>query len=71
MSALASSSPASAMRSCWAIMAWMSGLFSALRLDGLPPRDAVGHEKATMTYRLYSGGVSLAVKRDALAKLAY
>ncbi len=33
--------------------------------------DIVGHEKTTMTYGLYSGGVSLAVKRDALAKLAY
>jgi len=33
--------------------------------------DIVGHEKTTMTYGLYSGGVSLAVKRDALDKLAY
>jgi integrase len=33
--------------------------------------DIVGHEKTTMTYGLYSGGVSVAVKRDALAKLAY
>ena len=33
--------------------------------------DIVGHEKTTMTYGLYSGGLSLAVKRDALAKLAY
>ncbi len=33
--------------------------------------DLVGHEKTTMTYGLYSGGVSLAVKREALAKLAY
>ena len=33
--------------------------------------DIVGHEKTTMTYGLYSGGVSLAVKREALAKLAY
>jgi len=33
--------------------------------------DIVGHEKTTMTYGLYSGGVSLAVKRDALEKLAY
>ncbi len=33
--------------------------------------DIVGHEKPTMTYGLYSGGVSLAVKRAALAKLAY
>ena len=49
----------------------ISGLFSAQRLDGLPPRDAVGHEKTTMTYGLYSGGVSLAVKREALDKLAY
>lgn len=33
--------------------------------------DIVGHKKNTMTYGLYSGGVSLAVKRDALDKLAY
>jgi len=33
--------------------------------------DIVGHEKTTMTYGLYSGGVSLAVKREALAKLVY
>ena len=33
--------------------------------------DIVGHEKTTMTYGLYSGGLSLAVKRDALDKLAY
>ena len=33
--------------------------------------DIVGHEKTTMTYGLYSGGVSLAVKRKALDKLAY
>ena len=32
--------------------------------------DIVGHEK-TMTCGLYSGGLSLAVKRDALAKLAH
>ena len=33
--------------------------------------DIVGHEKMTMTYGLYSGGLSLAVKREALDKLAY
>ncbi len=33
--------------------------------------DIVGHEKTTMTYGLYSGGVSVAVKREALDKLAY
>ena len=33
--------------------------------------DIVGHEKTTMTYGLSSGGVSLAVKREALDKLAY
>ena len=33
--------------------------------------DIVGHEKPTMTYGLYSGGVSLAVKAAALAKLSY
>jgi integrase len=33
--------------------------------------DIVGHEKPTMTYGLYSGGVSLSVKRGALEKLTY
>jgi integrase len=33
--------------------------------------DIVGHEKTTVTYGLYSGGVSLELKRKALAKLAY
>ena len=33
--------------------------------------DIVGHEKTTMTYGLYSGGVSLTVKREALDKLVY
>ena len=33
--------------------------------------DIVGHEKTTMTYGLYSGGLSLALKRKALAKLEY
>jgi integrase len=33
--------------------------------------DIVGHEKPTMTYGLYSGGLSLKVKAAALAKLAY
>jgi integrase len=33
--------------------------------------DIVGHEKTTMTYGLYSGGVSLKVKREALDKLEY
>ncbi len=33
--------------------------------------DIVGHEKTTMTYELYSGRLSLAVKREALDKLAY
>ncbi len=33
--------------------------------------DLVGHEKTTMTYGLYSGGVSLAVKRELLDKLIY
>jgi integrase len=33
--------------------------------------DIVGHEKTTMTYGLYSGGLSLEVKREALDKLAY
>lgn len=45
-----------------------------LRNAGAPENavaDIVGHEKTTMTYGLYSGGLSLAVKRDALAKLAY
>ena len=33
--------------------------------------DILGHEKTTMTYGLYSGGVSLEVKRKALEKLKY
>ena len=33
--------------------------------------DIVGHEKITMTYGLYSGGLSLTVKREALNKLVY
>ncbi len=33
--------------------------------------DIVGHEKTTMTYGLYSGGVSLTVKGEALDKLTY
>lgn len=33
--------------------------------------DIVGHEKTTMTYGLYSGGVSLEVKRKALKSLKY
>jgi hypothetical protein len=33
--------------------------------------DLVGHEKPTMTFGLYSGGVSLAAKREALSKLVY
>ena len=33
--------------------------------------DLVGHEKPRITYGLYSGGTSLAVKAKALAKLAY
>ena len=31
----------------------------------------IGHEKTMVTYGLYSGGLSLAVKREALDKLAY
>ncbi len=33
--------------------------------------DLLGHEKPRITYGLYSGGTSLAVKAEALAKLAY
>lgn len=33
--------------------------------------DIIGHEKTTMTYGLYSGGASLATKREALAKVSY
>jgi len=33
--------------------------------------DIIGHEKATMTYGLYSGGASLEVKRKAIEKLDY
>lgn len=33
--------------------------------------DIVGHEKQTMTYGLYSGGASIKIKSDVLAKLSY
>jgi integrase len=33
--------------------------------------DIVGHEKTTMTYGLYSGGLSIAMKQEALDKLIY
>ncbi|PPC99528.1 MAG: hypothetical protein CTY35_03980 [Methylotenera sp.] len=33
--------------------------------------DIVGHEKKTMTYGLYSGGNSLAIKKEALEKIQY
>jgi hypothetical protein len=33
--------------------------------------DIVGHEKDTITYGLYSGGTTMAVKRLALDKLTY
>lgn len=33
--------------------------------------DILGHEKPTMTYGLYSGGNSLALKREAIEKLHY
>lgn len=33
--------------------------------------DIIGHEKKTMTYGLYSGGSSLAVKAEAIEKLEY
>lgn len=33
--------------------------------------DISGHEKPNITYGIYGGGASLAVKRDTLAKLSY
>jgi integrase len=33
--------------------------------------DILGHDKPTMTYGLYSGGASLATKREAIEKLSY
>ena len=33
--------------------------------------DIIGHDKPTLTYGLYSGGASLAVKRDAIEKIGY
>ena len=33
--------------------------------------DILGQEKPRITYGLYSGGSSLAVKRDAIEKLSY
>ena len=47
---------------------------TVLENEGVPENvvaDLIGHEKTTMTYGLYSGGLSLAVKREALAKLTY
>jgi hypothetical protein len=50
-------------------------LFNApLKAAGVPEgvsADISGHEKATMTYGLYSGGASLKTKRDAIEKLNY
>ena len=49
-------------------------VITLLREAGVPEHvtaDLVGHEIPTMTYGLYAGGVSLQVKADALAKLAY
>ena len=49
-------------------------VITILENKGVPENivaDIVGHEKTTMTYGLYSGGLSLEVKRKALAKLAY
>lgn len=47
---------------------------TALEEAGVPENvsaDILGHDKPTMTYGLYSGGVSLGVKRKALTKLRY
>lgn len=33
--------------------------------------DIIGHDKPTLTYGLYSGGATLATKREALEKIAY
>jgi integrase len=33
--------------------------------------DILGHETQRITYKIYSGGASLEVKRDALARLSY
>jgi integrase len=43
-------------------------------IAGIPENvsaDIVGHEKPTMTYGHYSGGVNLAVKAAALSHLSY
>ena len=45
-----------------------------LENEGIPENvvaDIVGHEKPRITYGLYSGGTSISVKREALAKLSY
>jgi len=47
---------------------------TVLENAGVPENVAaeiVGHDKPTMTYGLYSGGVDLAVKRRAIEKLKY
>jgi integrase len=47
---------------------------TALENAGVPENvaaDILGHEKPRITYGLYSGGVSLAVKAEALGKLVY
>lgn len=49
-------------------------VITILENAGIPENvvaDIAGHEKPTMTYGLYSGGVSLAVKATALARLRY
>lgn len=49
-------------------------VITILENAGIPENivaDIVGHEKTTMTYGLYSGGVSIVVKKQALDYLAY
>jgi len=49
-------------------------VITILENEGIPENvvaDIVGHEKTTMTYGLYSGGISLAVKRKGLESLRY
>lgn len=49
----------------------VSTLFENAHVPEGVAADILGHEKPTMTYGLYSGGASMATKRDAMAKLDY
>jgi integrase len=51
-----------------------SNVATQLENAGVPENvaaDIIGHDKPHMTYGVYSGGASLEVKREALAKVTY